>query len=426
MPITLMANQNAGAKIKVIGVGGAGGNAINTMIAEGIEGVEFIAINTDIQALESNRANQKIQIGRNVTKGLGTGMDREKALKAVEESREEIMHALQDSDMVFITAGMGGGTGTGASAFVANVARSIDALVVGIVTKPFNFEGKPRQTLAEEGIKNLKEEVDSLIVIPNQKIIEEIDKKVTFEEAFKLADRVLYNATKGISQIITKTGHINVDFADVRTIMKGTGDALIGTGFATGEDRAIRAAEDALTNKLLETIDISGSESVLVNICSSGDVTIEEIEKANTYISNKAGENAKYIFGLVNDSELEEGIMITIIATGFKKHAARKEKKEEGLLSTKKGNGQIQIFSNNSGKIYTVPSDQELKNLDIPAIKRRQSDPENSLKIDEDFAELKSADDDKDIASDDSDFNYNELKLEEELKRPTFLRRMMD
>lgn len=186
------------------------------------------------------------------------------------------------------------------------------------------------------------------------------------------------------------------------------------------------AAEDALTNKLLETIDISGSESVLVNICSSGDVTIEEIEKANTYISNKAGENAKYIFGLVNDSELEEGIMITIIATGFKKHAARKEKKEEGLLSTKKGNGQIQIFSNNSGKIYTVPSDQELKNLDIPAIKRRQSDPENSLKIDEDFAELKSADDDKDIASDDSDFNYNELKLEEELKRPTFLRRMMD
>lgn len=421
MPINLITDQSTGAKIKVVGIGGGGGNALNTMIEEGIEGVEFIAINTDIQALEKNRAEKKIQIGKNITKGLGTGMDDEKAKAAVEESREEIQEALRDSDMIFITAGMGGGTGTGASPYVANIARSMDALVVAIVTKPFNFELKPRITLAENGIEKLKKEVDSLIVIPNQKIVDEIEKKINFTEAFRLADRVLHNATKGISQIITKTGHINVDFADVRTIMKGTGDALIGTGFATGEDRAKRAAQEALTNKMLEYVNIKGAKSVLVNICSNGDATMDEIEEANIYISEKAGDQAKYIFGLVEDPELGDGLMITVIATGFDNSIAKKNAAENEMKESHPAQAQIHIFSKKSS-INEIPSDSKLQDLNQPAVQRRGV----PLGTDDDLGETYKPEEDKDLMPEDDDFNYKDLILNEDTIKPTFLRRQMD
>ena len=317
MSIQLMPDNLDGAKIRVVGVGGGGGNIINSMVNKGIEGVEFIAINTDAQALEKSSANVKIQIGRNITKGLGTGMKNDIGLKAAEESKDAIEKSLVGSDMVFITAGMGGGTGTGASPEIAHIAKSLNALVVAIVTKPFDFEGKPRMELASQGLDKLKGEVDSLIVIPNQKIFDLISEDTTKNQAFDLTNRVLYHATRGISQIITKTGEINVDFADVKTIMKDMGDAMIGTGIAEGENRAERAANDSLTNPLLEDIDISGAKCVLVNIASNGSITMNEIGKINRIIQEKSGEEATYIFGIVDDKEMKDEIMVTVIATGF-------------------------------------------------------------------------------------------------------------
>ncbi|MCY7361669.1 MAG: cell division protein FtsZ [Ignavibacteria bacterium] len=317
MPIKLAVNNNNGAKIKVIGIGGGGGNVLNSMVDKGIEGVEFISINTDLQALESNKAEIKIQIGRGLTKGLGAGMDEEVGCKAIEESRKEIEDALAGSDMVFITAGMGGGTGTGGAPAVARIAKNLGALVVAIVTKPFHFEGKPRMELALKGLDKLKNEVDSLIAIPNQNITRLISENASYKQSFELADRVLYNATKGISKIITDTGLINVDFADVRTIMKDTGDAMIGTGMAKGEGRADKAANDALVNPVLDEINIEGSKCVLTNICSNGEVSFVEIEKINEIVQNAAGEDAKYIFGLVEDPKMGDEIMVTVIATGF-------------------------------------------------------------------------------------------------------------
>ncbi|MEZ4822324.1 MAG: cell division protein FtsZ [Ignavibacteria bacterium] len=238
MAIKLSDNTHNGAKIRVVGVGGGGGNVLNSMLDKGIEGVEFIAVNTDTQALQMNNAEKKIQIGRGITKGLGTGMKDEIGYKAVEESRDEIEEALEGSDMVFVTAGMGGGTGTGGAPAVARIARSMGALVIAIVTKPFTFEGKPRMELANRGLEKLKNEVDSLIIIPNQNILSIISKDLPKNRAFELADRVLYNAARGISKIITDTGEINVDFSDGRTIMEDMGDAMIGTGIAIGENRS--------------------------------------------------------------------------------------------------------------------------------------------------------------------------------------------
>ena len=289
MSIQLLPTEHSGAKIRVVGVGGGGGNIVNSMINKGIEGVEFVSINTDAQALEISKAEVKIQIGKNLTKGLGAGMREEIGAKAVEESREEISKSLAGSDMVFITAGMGGGTGTGGAPEVARIAKSHDALVVAIVTRPFKFEGKPKMDLADSGIQRLKEEVDSLIIIPNQKILDIVSDDCGYSQAFALANKVLYNATKGISQIITKAGEINVDFADVRTIMKESGDAIIGTGIAEGEGRAEKAVDEALNNPVLDNIDIKGAKRVLVNICSNINIKMSEINFVNEKIHNVVG-----------------------------------------------------------------------------------------------------------------------------------------
>ncbi len=413
MAIKLVTNNHNGAKIRVVGVGGGGGNVLNSMVDKGIEGVEFMAINTDAQALEKNLAEIKIQIGRSLTKGLGTGMEEELGFKAVEENRAEIEEALAGSDMVFVTAGMGGGTGTGGAPAVARIARSLGALVVVIVTKPFHFEGRPRMELAMRGLEKLKNEVDSMIIIPNQNILRLISKDATQRQAFELADRVLYNATKGISKIITETGEINVDFADVRTIMKDMGDAMIGTGVASGENRADRAANDALVNPVLDEIKIEGSKCVLSNICSNGNITMGEIERINEIIQSAAGEDAKYIFGLVEDTKMGEEIMVTVIATGFNKQG--KYGVNDEMKEMKKDEKYYSDYSN-KGKITTLPSHDDLKKFDKPAYDRRE------IKLNEDLSETPK----KVKIEIDDDFGFEDLNIDDDFSKPAFLRRQMD
>ncbi len=320
--IELATTFDRGAKIRVVGVGGGGGNAINGMIDKGLVGVEFIAINTDSQALERNHAANKIQIGKNLTRGLGAGADPTIGHRAVEEDREEIARMLSGSDMVFITAGMGGGTGTGGAPMVANIAKSVGALVVSIVTKPFNCEGKKRLQQADQGLEELKKQVDTLIVIPNQKLLSIVERTTPLVEAFAVADQVLYNATRGISELITVPGLINVDFADVRTIMREMGDALMGTGVATGEHRATEAASNAISSPLLDGVSIAGAQGVLVNITGGMSMSLAELDEATMIIHDAAGDDANVILGAVVDENLSDEIMVTVIATGFNKKAA--------------------------------------------------------------------------------------------------------
>jgi cell division protein FtsZ len=311
-----------GAKIRVVGVGGGGGNAVDSMIHKGLHGVDFFAINTDLQALERNEAPNKIQIGKNLTRGLGAGADPSVGHRAVEEDREEIARALAGSDMVFVTAGMGGGTGTGGAPLVANIAKSIGALVVGIVTRPFNCEGKKRAMQAEMGLEELKKQVDTLIVIPNQKLLNIVERTTPLTEAFDIANQVLHGATRGISELITVPGLINVDFADVRTVMREMGDAVMGTGIARGENRAVEAAHAAISSPLLEDVSIGGAQGVLVNITGGRSLSLVEVDEATEIIHEHAGEDANVILGAVVDESMDDDIMVTVIATGFNRRAA--------------------------------------------------------------------------------------------------------
>ncbi|MBP7634947.1 cell division protein FtsZ [Candidatus Ozemobacteraceae bacterium] len=304
------------AEIKVIGVGGGGTNAVNRMISAGLAGVEFISANTDAQALALSDAKVKIQLGDKLTKGLGAGANYEIGKKAAEEDRDRIAEALDGADMVFITAGMGGGTGTGAAPIVAQVAREVGALTVAVVTKPFRFEGKRRTNAADHGIKNLKEAVDAIIVIPNDKLLEVSKENVTMIEAFKYADEVLRQGVQGISDIIINPGQINTDFADVKAIMTQAGSALMGIGIASGENRAVTAAQMAINSPLLES-SIKGARGVLINITGSANLGIHEINKAASIIQETVDEDANIILGTAIDENLEDQIKITVIATGF-------------------------------------------------------------------------------------------------------------
>lgn len=305
------------AKIKVIGVGGGGGNAVNSMISSNqIQGVEFIAVNTDAQSLLSSKADTKVQIGSNFTKGLGSGADPEVGRTAAEESREKLKDLLYDSDMIFITAGMGGGTGTGASPIIAEIAKESGALTVAVVTKPFAFEGIRRMQSAEEGIDLLKDNVDTLIVIPNQRLMDVIDKKMTLLDAFRLADNVLGQGVQGISDLITVPGLINVDFADVKTIMSDSGSALMGIGQASGENRAATAARAAISSPLLE-VSIDGAKGILYNIIGGPDLAMSEVSDASTIIASAAAPDANIIFGATIQEEMGSSIKISVIATGF-------------------------------------------------------------------------------------------------------------
>jgi cell division protein FtsZ len=305
------------ARMKVVGVGGAGGNAVNRMVDEDLEGVEFISLNTDGQALKSSRAQVTIQIGKKLTRGLGAGARPEVGRQALAESEDEVRRALEGADLVFVTAGMGGGTGTGAAPLVAQIARDLGALTIGVVTKPFSFEGKKRDRQAQQGLAELRRCVDTMILVPNDRLLAVVPKGTSFRNALKKADEVLLNATQGISDLISVTGEVNVDFADVRTVMAARGPALMGSGFGEGDNRAQEAAQEAISSPLLDEVSIAGARGVLINITGGMDLAIDEVMTISSIIQEEAGDEAEIIFGAVHDPELEGRIRVTVIATGF-------------------------------------------------------------------------------------------------------------
>lgn len=331
--------RNVHAVIKVVGVGGGGGNALNTMIDSGLQGVEFIAANTDRQALQQNQASTRIQLGVELTRGLGAGANPEIGRQAALESRDEIAETLDGADMVFVTAGMGGGTGTGAAPVVAQLAREMGALTVGVVTRPFPFEGRRRSRQAEEGIEALKAAVDALVIIPNARLLELAAKDMRLEDSFRLADDVLLHAVQGISDLITLEGIINVDFADVRTIMRDQGLALMGSGVADGAGRALAAAQMAVESPLLEDVRIDGAMGILINITGGPGMTLGEVNEASSYVQSFAHEDANIIFGSVIDENMGESLKVTVIATGFdgsrpghSRDSSDMARREKGLL----------------------------------------------------------------------------------------------
>ncbi len=305
------------ARMKVVGVGGAGGNAVNRMIDSELEGVEFISMNTDAQALKSCRAQITLQIGKKLTRGLGAGARPEVGRQALAESEDEVRRALEGADLVFVTAGMGGGTGTGAAPLVAEIARDLGALTIGVVTKPFSFEGKKRARQAQQGLAELRRCVDTMILVPNDRLLAVVPKGTSFRDALRKADEVLLNATKGISDLISVTGEVNVDFADVRTVMAARGPALMGSGSGEGDNRAQEAAQEAISSPLLDDVSIAGARGVLINITGGMDLAIDEVTTISSIIQEEAGDEAEIIFGAVHDPDLEGKVRVTVIATGF-------------------------------------------------------------------------------------------------------------
>ena len=396
-------NRNLAAKVKIIGIGGGGNNALNTMISYQLSGVDFIAANTDAQALAANMAPNKLQLGENLTKGLGAGANPDVGRKAALEDVEKIREALRGADMVFITAGLGGGTGTGGGPVIAEVARELGALTVAIVTKPFHFEGKKRMKQAEEGLANLKMTADALITIPNQRLLSISGKSMTLIEAFKKADEVLFHAAKGISDIIVGHGIINLDFADVRTVMSETGMALMGTGIASGENRSVEAAQKAISSPLLEDITIEGARGLLINITGGENMTLSEINEATTLVQKEAHEEANVIWGMVVDKAMKEEIRVTVIATGF-------GKKEEKKTAQFKKAAPISFGLREQNKL-DLPHfsfGNKENNRDIPAFMRK-------VKTSERFDELK--------LDPPSDFSVED---EDRFDIPTFLRKQAD
>ncbi len=384
-PIAQIEEVNVGgyispiANIKVVGVGGGGNNAVNRMIESGIEGIEFIAVNTDAQALFTSKAQTRINIGRATTRGLGAGANPEIGKKAAEESSEELKQALSGADMVFITCGLGGGTGTGAAPVIAEIAKSLGALVVGVVTKPFAFEGQQRSNKAFDGFESLKNKVDTLITIPNDKILSIIDKKTPLLEAFHVADEILKQGVQGVSELITHPGLINVDFADVRSVMENAGSALMGIGYGSGENRGIEAARAAIESPLLE-LSINGARGLLLNITGGSDLSMFEVDEASRLIKELCDPNANIIFGTSIDERYTGEIKITVIATGFS------EETNVQLSGMSRGGfGQNRLFGNatpapaqNHGGFYTAntpapaPQSEPQNDYDVPAFLRNK------------------------------------------------------
>ncbi len=391
---------NVQAKIKVVGVGGSGGNAINRMIESELQGVEFIAINTDEQDLELSKASQCIQIGRSVTRGLGAGAIPKVGAEAIDENRNEVGEALADSDMVFVTAGMGGGTGTGASPIVAEIARDAGALTVGIVSTPFKMEGMPRLRNAQSGIDALKKAADTVIIIPNQRLLEISSEDTTLREAFLIADDVLLQATRGISDLITIPGEVNLDFNDVRTVMQAGGDALMGTAEASGENRAITAAEKALNSPLLDNVSVTGAQGVLVNISASSELKLFEMDKAVNLITDAVGHEANIIWGTVLDDGLEDELRVTVIATGLNTNPSEKS---DGA------NANINYHPNGprviGAEMPTDLNDLRVNGSEVPTFMRKAEPDDPNLDAEE--------------KSDSGDVSLNDLEY------PTFLRRQM-
>ena len=379
----LMESYSQNAVIKVIGVGGGGGDAVEHMVAQCVEGVDFICTNTDAQALKNSSARTVLQMGNNVTKGLGAGANPDMGRQAALEDRERIVELLQGADMVFITAGMGGGTGTGAAPVVAQIARELGVLTVAVVTKPFPFEGKKRMAIADQGIKELSEYVDSLITIPNEKLMDVLGKDVSLLNAFKAANDVLLGAVQGIADLITRPGLINVDFADVRTVMSEMGMAMMGTGYAVGESRARVAAESAVASPLLESIDLAGARGILVNVTAGLDMSIGEFDEVGNTIKEFASDNATVVVGTVIDPEMSEGLRVTVVATGLGQKLQSMAEKPVALVAPEGPDGEVDygrldrptvIRNKVAGDRYATGTDGSLDYLDIPAFLRRQAD----------------------------------------------------
>lgn len=389
------------AKIKVVGVGGAGGNALNGMIEAGLSGVEFICVNTDAQNLENNRAPSRIQIGKDLTKGLGAGANPEIGLKAIEEDKEAIINSLSGADMVFITCGMGGGTGTGAAPIIAEIAKDLGSLTVGVITRPFNFEGSLRMKNAERGIQEMRKCIDTLIVIPNERVFSIIERNTPAISAFKVIDSILLEATRSISDLINVHGYINLDFADIKTIMLGMGDALMGTGVASGEGRAIAAAEQAITSPLLDGANIDGALGVLINITGGSNMSLWEVNEAATVIQEAAGDRVNVIFGMVVDDALTDNLRVTVIATGFNKEA----KLKTSLATPKEGPKGFEPMSFNELDKPTFIRKQKEEDKHITKIPLNANPPKKNV------------------------YNLGDEDLPEEpdeLDTPTFLRKQMD
>ena len=356
------------ADIKVIGVGGGGGNAVNRMIKAGLQGVEFWAMNTDVQVLDMSLAENTIRLGSKLTNGLGAGGNPEKGEKSAEETRDDIVNAIGKADMVFVTAGMGGGTGTGAAPVVARIAKELGALTIGVVTKPFSFEGKKRMNQAVQGLEKLKDTVDALIVIPNDKLLEVVDRRTTMREAFQIVDEILLRGVQGISDIITVPGMINVDFADVRSVMESSGSALMGIGRGSGEGRAMEAAKAAINSPLLET-SINGASGIIMNVTGGPDMTLFEVTDAAQVIHDAVSEDATVHFGSVIDESIQGEIQITVIATGFelkKNTQERVEKSEDKILPGIDFLNPQPMNGNGQQKVSTNAQDFANKILDIP------------------------------------------------------------
>src|SRR5712692_1215567 len=360
-------NLRQGAKIKVIGVGGGGGNAINRMIAAKVEGVEFLVANTDLQALQMSKAPVKIQLGAKLTKGLGAGANPEVGRRAALEDTEKIIDALEGADMVFITAGLGGGTGSGGAPIVAALALELGALTVAVVTKPFAFEGKRRMTQAEQALAELSAAVDTVICIPNERLMQFVDKGTSFFEAFRIADDILRQGVQGISDIITITGIINRDFAEIKTIMKGMGYAVMGTAIASGANRATEAANRAISSPLLEDASINGAQGILLNITGSSKLTLHEVHDASTIVQRAAHENANIIFGAAHDESMKDAIKVTVIATGIK--ADKLGMKPRSALSPAMRSAQLSVKNMmlRKEKLPLESAAQNVNPMEIPA-----------------------------------------------------------
>lgn len=392
------------AKIKVVGVGGSGGSTIRRMIEAKVRGVDFISMNTDVQALHHNPAPIKLHIGKTVTRGLGAGMDPEVGRKAAEESQNEIRDILKDSDMVFITCGLGGGTGTGAAPIVAEVARELGALTVAIVTKPFAFEGRKRLELAEKGLAELCKNVDTIITIPNDRILQIIDKKTSLLDAFKTVDEIMRQGVQGISELITVHGWINVDFADIKAIMKDTGSALMGIGTSSGENRAVEAAKMAISSPLLE-LSIDGAKGILFTITGGTDLAMSEVDEAAKIITNSASEEAKIIFGANIDETMNNAIRVTVIATGFDDERNRLNNKEEEITN---------FFGGSKFVSNTFNKSKETESLDKQPPKTFTSKPF--------FSSVKPQANQTSFVKDDKTKNESN----DELEIPAFIRKKME
>ena len=382
MKFEFMDTQSQSAVIKVIGVGGGGGNAVEHMVQENLDGVDFICANTDAQALKNSSAKTTIQIGTNITKGLGAGANPEIGREAALEDRERIQEMLAGSDMIFITAGMGGGTGTGGAPIVAQVAKEMGILTVAVVTRPFSFEGKKRTDIAADGIEELKSYVDSLITIPNEKLLSVLGKNVSLLDAFKAGNDVLLGAVQGIAELITRPGLINVDFADVRTVMSEMGMAMMGSGKATGENRAREAAESAIASPLLEDVNLSGARGILVNVTAGMDMSIGEFEEVGNTVKEFASDNATVVVGTVIDPDMSGELRVTVVATGLGRESDAIGEKPVKLVVEKSTNGDVDygqldkptVIRNKVAGDRFTETESGMDYLDIPAFLRRQAD----------------------------------------------------